>query len=592
MFDYRDDLAALNRETYDRVLARDGAVFDQDRDRFEYFAGRAWDWRYLPAVAASYQVRMDRGVAETKDYFRLAEALVALEHHEAALKVFETPMPGFDRSAIYWYRHAEALLGVGKLAEAKKATLRAQTFGPEAKEPARLIVRIERLLKLQAGLTKAPSWGAAAEFVDEALALGAKPSVAWAVGRLAAAPPAADPGQIDQIARTAHAALEVDPKLAHPLIDLVLALEPKGEAISALRIERDLRVGRPEAAEAVAAKRRARAKGRELLYISALAAEATGNRAPAISALGPLSSRFDRDHDIRSSLAKFCGEDVLARVPVKFAAPRSQTGERRRVINLIPFNNEMTMLDTRLREMADWVDLFVIVEAAQSFMGTPKRCGFDEQKADFAEWGDKIRHVKVDAFPDYVDSAWARDCWQRDMAIQALGDGFWAPDDIVLLTDSDEIVQRDAVAGFEIGLIALKMKTYRYFFNYEAQPGNPKNDGHTGVICTADQLAKFGSSYIRFTLSRPNKSWNFIPRAGWHFTSMGDAETLVRKFSSYAHQEKNKKKLKDTGRMGDLLDKIRDGKFEKGWARCEIDASYPAVIRESQDALSELILQP
>jgi hypothetical protein len=71
---------------------------------------------------------------------------------------------------------------------------------------------------------------------------------------------------------------------------------------------------------------------------------------------------------------------------------------------------------------------------------------------------------------------------------------------------------------------------------------------------------------------------------------MGDAETLVRKFSSYAHQEKNKVKLKSNGHMEALLERIRNGQFEDGWARCEIDASYPAVIRESQEPLRELIL--
>jgi hypothetical protein len=71
---------------------------------------------------------------------------------------------------------------------------------------------------------------------------------------------------------------------------------------------------------------------------------------------------------------------------------------------------------------------------------------------------------------------------------------------------------------------------------------------------------------------------------------MGDAETLVRKFSSYAHQERNKVKLKSPVHMEAKLDGIRAGTFEEGWARCEIDASFPAVIRESQVELSDLIL--
>ncbi|OJU10103.1 MAG: hypothetical protein BGN86_01515 [Caulobacterales bacterium 68-7] len=585
MYDYRDDIAALYRETYQRLLIRDTATFAEDRARFEQQAATAWEWRYLPAVAANYRVRQAKGQANAKDLFRLAEALVAMEDYDGALELFAEPMPELEDTTVYWYRRGEALLGAGRLAEAQAANARAGELS-SAKEPRRMAPRLDRLEALQA----ASSWADAAELVEEALLLGARSLAATMARRMAGTLPAANASDAAAIAMVARAALQTAPEAAEPLIAAVRAVAPDGEDLAALEIERALRAGRAEEARAVVEARGARADGRDLAYLSALATEASGDRAQAIRDLGPLSSRFDRDHDIRSALARFCGEDVLARRPLTFAPSRASTGDRRRVINLIPFNNEMTMLDTRLREMADWVDLFVIVEAAQTFTGGPKACGFDERKAEFAEWGEKIRHVKLDAFPDHVDSAWARDCWQRDMAIEALGDGFWAPDDIVLLTDSDEIVRGDAVAEFEVGLLALKMKTYRYFFNYEAQPGNPKNDGHTGVICTADQLAKYGSSYIRFTLSRPNKSWNFIQRAGWHFTSMGDAATLVRKFTSYAHQEKNKKKVQKLKRVSALLDGIRAGQFEAGWARCEIDESFPSGIRESQEELRDLIL--
>lgn len=588
MYDYRDDIAAVYDDTYQQLLARDAALFQSDRGAFEQAGIDAWAWRYLPAVAANYQVRVQAGVAEPKDAFRLAETLMGMDKVDAALAVLPEPTTDFAKTTVYWFRRAEMLLASDRLEEAVESLRRAQAASP-SKEAVRLTERIERVRTLEASVVANATWEVAGELADEALALNLKGVLDRLIEVLTRADPPASLAQEASIAAVGRAAVRMALPKAQPFLDRVNALNCKGDATAALRVERDLRLGAFEAAKAYADKRRSAASGRDLLYLSALAAEACGDRNGAIRQLGPLSSRFDRDHDIRSALARFVGEDALERIKPQFAPRRSQTGERRRVINLIPFNNEMTMLETRLREMGDWVDLFVIVEAAQSFMGAPKRCGFDENKHLFAEHGDKIRHVKLDAFPDHIDSAWARDCWQRDMALAAI-DGYWAPDDLVLLTDSDEIVRREAVAAFDIGLIALKMKTYRYFFNYEALPGNPKNDGHTGVICNAEHLARFGASYIRFVLSRPNKMWNFIPRAGWHFTSMGDAETLVRKFSSYAHQEKNKVKLKSNGHMEALLERIRNGQFEDGWARCEIDASYPAVIRESQEPLRELIL--
>ena len=123
------------------------------------------------------------------------------------------------------------------------------------------------------------------------------------------------------------------------------------------------------------------------------------------------------------------------------------------------------MLDLRLAEMADWVDYFVIVEATHTFTGEPKPLHFRDNAHRFSAYGEKLLHVVVDRFPSYVQTPWARDFHQRDMAITALS-GVAAPEDFVLLTDADEIVDRRAVERFDGEFACLRMNMYRFFLNY------------------------------------------------------------------------------------------------------------------------------
>jgi hypothetical protein len=78
--------------------------------------------------------------------------------------------------------------------------------------------------------------------------------------------------------------------------------------------------------------------------------------------------------------------------------------------------------------------------------------------------------------------------------------------------------------------------------------------------------------------------------AGWHFSSVGRAEQIVRKHSSYAHHDTVLPDRRDLSSVEDLLTRIRHGEPEPGWGRCEIDAGFPAYVREHKDELADLIL--
>ena len=312
----------------------------------------------------------------------------------------------------------------------------------------------------------------------------------------------------------------------------------------------------------------------------ALAWGMAGRLEPAIAALGELTLRHPKAPEFRAELARFIGQDVLRRHPASFA-PR---GPRRRVFDVFIFNNEVRLLKLKLHAMADFVDHFVLVEARQTFTGQAKPASFKRRRSEFAEFGDKIVHVVVNEFPAHVRHPWSREFYQRDMGILGLS-GRFAEDDLVIISDADEVVSRETVLGFDGGYARLGMERARYFLNYrEALEGEAQNEASS--LWQAGYLRSLGLSYARNVLRFDKKS----PRlndAGWHLTSMADATGIAAKLSITAHQEHAGVQA---SAVAAKLDQIRAGEFEPGWERCDLDARFPAWLRENRHQFEDLLL--
>jgi beta-1,4-mannosyl-glycoprotein beta-1,4-N-acetylglucosaminyltransferase len=283
---------------------------------------------------------------------------------------------------------------------------------------------------------------------------------------------------------------------------------------------------------------------------------------------------------VRNAMMHCVGRQVL-----QSASPRFARRQGRRVFNVLPFNNESMLLKMRLYEMGDWVDQFVVIESRLTFTGLPKPLHFDPSDPEIQPHAHKLRHVVIDEFPPFANSPWGRDFYQRDWGVTALYD-LWAEDDLVLLTDADEIVRRNVVEAFEGEFANLRMETYRYFLNNRFVVDRQQQKG-TGAIARARHLAEHGSSYLRFVLSQYDPA-RFIFDAGWHFTSVFQPEQLAEKQRSFAHQEYKHRNQKHYQR---LLADLRAGRVEPGWARAPIDESLPAYVTANREALAEILLE-
>ncbi len=120
----------------------------------------------------------------------------------------------------------------------------------------------------------------------------------------------------------------------------------------------------------------------------------------------------------------------------------------RRVFDCFPFGGELDLLRLRLELLDDVVDHFVLAEAPTTFSGLPKPLFYQEHQSDFAAWNDKIIHIVVDDMPvpdSTTASRWPPERFQRRALTRGLSQA--EPDDLVLISDVDELIDPEAISG-------------------------------------------------------------------------------------------------------------------------------------------------
>ena len=302
-----------------------------------------------------------------------------------------------------------------------------------------------------------------------------------------------------------------------------------------------------------------------------------------IAHLGDLAATPEGKREAREALATAIGR-LIGATPTPRGVDRPP-----KVWNLTPFYNELHILKIRLREMASWVDEFVVVEASQTFTGRPKPYFLDQFSDEIAPFGANISSVRIDAFPECCQTPWAREFYQRDYAVRALA-GRWAPGDVVLVTDADEVVKAGVVERFQGDFANLLMATHSFFLNYCAKPGTRLARRNSGFVCRPQVLIAHGSSHLRMVHGARTKERLAVEDAGWHLTSMGGAAALTEKCQNFAHQEADKARWRDLEHNRSMLESIQSGRVHPVWERRAIDATFPAYIQEHQDELRDLIL--
>ena len=207
------------------------------------------------------------------------------------------------------------------------------------------------------------------------------------------------------------------------------------------------------------------------------------------------------------------------------AASRSDF-DRPRVFDCFLFFNEVELLRARIEYLEPVVDFFVIVECSYTHQGHSRNLIFPSISDSLPVEEGRVIYVPVEDLPESKDS-WSLERHHRSAIRRGLGAA--RPEDVVLISDLDEIPRRELIGDLEGWLskpVIFSLKMTNYYLNLIS-----KRPWNRGTRC-----ARFRDLGDPNQL-RDQKRFFIVPDAGWHISYLGTIEQLVLKQQSYAHVE-------------------------------------------------------
>lgn len=247
------------------------------------------------------------------------------------------------------------------------------------------------------------------------------------------------------------------------------------------------------------------------------------------------------------------------------------------------FYNEYVQLKCRLHELNDVVDYFVLVESVETFQGTPKDLYFSAHQEEFTPYLDRIIYVPLEnqefALGGHpICSAWDRENFQRQQIMRGLSHA--KPTDIIIVSDVDEIPRKEVVVDLAKRINPIDEQAFllsQYGANFFM---NRTYGSWNGTIMASkayfDRYQLFEVRINRHSLI-PRENW--IPNAGWHFSSLGGLPGWVQKLESFSHVEANRPDYKTEQHLNGEINLRK---------LVPIDSSFPEYV---QNNLKELIAQ-
>jgi len=240
-----------------------------------------------------------------------------------------------------------------------------------------------------------------------------------------------------------------------------------------------------------------------------------------------------------------------------------------KIIDTFIFYNELDLLNYRLSILNDYVDYFVLVESKYTFSGDIKPLYYSENKEIFEKFNNKIVHIVVDLpykKPNInynLNQQWENEYHQRnsikygiEMIKHLLTDS-----DIIITSDVDEIPNPNILIQAKQNNLVFDINTLNrlaldmYYYNLYYRIGEGSN-WHGIKLMTFNAYKK---NKLTFQQMRVWEHSNFVPvieKGGWHLSYFGDINFIIKKISSFSHQEYNNNNYIDNKL---LEQKIKDG---------------------------------
>jgi beta-1,4-mannosyl-glycoprotein beta-1,4-N-acetylglucosaminyltransferase len=204
------------------------------------------------------------------------------------------------------------------------------------------------------------------------------------------------------------------------------------------------------------------------------------------------------------------------------------------IFDCFPFFNELDVLEVRLHELAPVVDKFLILECGETFGGDKKPFHFDRTDKRFAEFAEMTIQVRIGSLhPECKDRVTGRmrEAYQRDSLLPCIRHYSKSAEDVIMVSDCDEIPSaaavREALPKLKDGIHRFKQRSFYYNVNTLVDYGH--DFASRARIGTRAQLEAVGSVY-KFRMAPALE----IENGGWHFGYFGGKDRIKQKVAALA----------------------------------------------------------
>lgn len=227
-------------------------------------------------------------------------------------------------------------------------------------------------------------------------------------------------------------------------------------------------------------------------------------------------------------------------------------------IDAFIFNDEIPMLEFRLRMLSPYVDYFFIVESFTTFAGERKPLHLAESPPAILnepEFREKVIVYSLANIPDSrVSDPWAREAYQRNEINITNLTSFVSMQDLITISDIDEIPDAEYIRDNinELGEFLVPFVFAHEFFYYTVHTVHKERFLGTMVV-TIEALKHLGAQTIR-----DMRHTVPVVRGGWHFSYFGGIQAVIKKVKEFSHQEYNTEYYLNEQRVTECLTQGKD----------------------------------
>ena len=270
-----------------------------------------------------------------------------------------------------------------------------------------------------------------------------------------------------------------------------------------------------------------------------------------------------------------------------------------KIFDCSTFFNSNHLFEIRFHTLKNVVDYFVVCEADTTHTGQRKGYNFDINK--WIKFKDKIIYIKVSNIKK-IELSQKNKFDLIKKQIEYIFDGITIakPDDLIILSDEDEIPNPDSIKKFDPSKFKFGIfKQNLYYYKLNIQNFSEAKNGWPGSRISLKKniksffdfkILKVQNKFEPFWKFYKEKSIQLINDGGWHFTYLYKVTDISKKIKNSGHIEFNKKHFfainKIRSRIKNLIDPFDRPCVLK---TIKLDKSFPQFILKNKKKFAKWI---